>query len=98
MDRTFTIFGLTLPNFPTFPLGSAVAIFLAIIMVSFCSLNPPELTSMLQLDAAFLLFPSTVEVEVNSPVGTVKTGNIIPFGRKPRSLPDDGEGGQRDFK
>ena len=59
---------------------------------SVSALKYHELTSLLQLDAAFLLFPSTVEVAVNSPVGTVETENIIPFGRKPRSLPDDGEG------
>ena len=100
VDRTFTIFGLTLPNTPSFPLGTAIAMFLAIIMVSFTSsyiLSILYLTSLLQLDAAFLLFPSTVEVEVNSPVGTVETGNVIPFGRKPRSLPDEGEGGKTGF-
>ena len=37
VDRTFTIFGLTLPNTPSFPLGTAIAMFLAIIMVGFNS-------------------------------------------------------------
>ena len=64
VDRTFGPLG---PPFglPVFPLGAAVGTFLALIMVIILGLN--LFIIFYQVDASFLLFPSTVEVSVNRP-------------------------------